>query len=363
MMSFLKHSISLALLAVLIGLPWSGASALAQETPQPQKGQKYAAYAIAFYNLENLFDTVDDPDNRGDDEFLPEGPYNWTETKYKKKLHNMAAVISKLGREYTPYGPAAIAVSEIENKKVLDDLVREPELKEMGLRVLHHSSPDRRGIDVALLYNPRLFRLDGFKAFKYIPPASNPNYITRDELLVTGTMAGEKIHLLIGHWPSKYGGESSSIFREASAALAKSIIDSLFSVDPATKLVLLGDLNDNPDDKSVAQVLGAKQFRNEVPKGGTFNATWDPYSKGIGSLAYQNKWNLYDQLIITEPLISDPEFGTLNYWKAEVFNRPFITTAEGKRKGYPHRTFEANTFTNGYSDHFPTILYLLKKKD
>ena len=358
----LRHPLlSLALLAVLAGLWGSGASASAQVS-KPAKGQKYAAYAVAFYNLENLFDTVDDPDNNGDNEFLPDGPYNWTETKYRQKLHNMAVVLSKLGREYTPYGPAAIAVSEIENKKVLDDLVKEPELKEMGLRVLHHSSPDRRGIDVALLYNPRLFRLDGYKAFKYIPPESFPTYVTRDELLVTGTMAGEKVHILIGHWPSKYGGDTSSIFREASASLAKSIVDSLFRDDPGTKLILTGDLNDNPDDKSVAEVLGAKQFKRDVPKGGMYNATWEPYAKGIGSLAYQNKWNLYDQQIVTEPFIADPEFNTLTYWKVEVFNRPFITTKEGKRKGYPHRTFEANTFTNGYSDHFPTILYFLKKK-
>ena len=348
---------SLALLSVLLGLGGSGASVFAQE-----KGQKYAAYAVAFYNLENLFDTVDDPENPGDNDFLPDGPYHWTETKYKEKLHNLATVLCKLGREHTPFGPAVIGVSEVENKKVLDDLVREPELKEMGLRVLHHSSPDLRGIDVAFLYNPRLFRLDGFKAFKYIPPASNPKYVTRDELLMSGTMAGEKVHFLLGHWPSKYGGDVSSIYREASAALAKHVIDSLFRSDPNTKLILMGDLNDNPDDKSVREVLGAKQYREEVPKGGTYNATWEPYAKGIGSLAYQNKWNLYDQIIITEPLIADPAFETLNYWKAEVFNRPFITTKEGKRKGYPHRTFENNTFVDGYSDHFPTLIYLLKKK-
>ncbi|MDD7558706.1 MAG: endonuclease/exonuclease/phosphatase family protein [Porphyromonas sp.] len=358
-MKNLRHIVLLIALAAFFR-PGGGEVFAAGQNPE--KGGKYRTYAVAFYNLENLFDTVDDPDNPGDDDFLPDGPYNWTEVKYRKKLHNLATVISKLGREYTPYGPAVIGVSEVENKEVLLDLVREPELGDMGLRVLHHSGPDRRGIDVAFLYNPRLFRLDGYKAFKYRAPASKPDYVTRDALLISGLLAGEKVHFIVGHWPSKYGGESSSVLREAAGAQIRSIIDSLYTEDPSTKLIFMGDLNDNPDDKSVAVSLGAKERREDVAPRGTFNATWAPYAKGIGSLAYQDKWNLYDQIILTEPLISDAECRTLTFWKTEVFNRPFITTKEGKRKGYPHRTFEANTFINGYSDHFPTLVYLIKKE-
>lgn len=357
----LAGSLLLGLSLLLLPSEWLLLTAQRHEDRLGQK-ERYATYAVAFYNLENLFDTEDDPDNPGDDDFTPRGAYRWTEAKYRKKLHNLATVLSQLAREETPYGPAVIGVAEVENKRVLLDLVRQPEVKDMGLRVLHHSGPDRRGIDVAFLYNPKLFRLDSYKAFRYVPPIGHPDFVTRDQLLLTGTLSGERIHFLVGHWPSKYGGRSSTIFREAAAELSKHIIDSLYREDRMTKLVLMGDLNDNPDDTSVAQVLGAKQYREEVKPGGTYNATWEPYARGIGSLAYQNKWNLYDQLIITEPFLRDPTFRTLGFWKVEVFNRPFITTKEGKKKGYPHRTFDGNTFIDGYSDHFPTILYLLKKK-
>lgn len=322
--------------------------------------QSYNVYSLAFYNLENLFDTEDDPGNPGDDEFLPGSAYNWTQDKYEKKLDNLAKVISRLAREHCPLGPAAIGVSEVENRKVLEDLVKRPAIEEMGLEIIHKDSPDFRGIDVALLYNPNLFHVTGYFVKPY-HSEQNPNYVSRDQLWVTGILAEEEIHLCVNHWPSRYGGSKSSLLREAAAANVKAVADSLYNDDPDTKIIIMGDLNDDPTNKSTRVVLNARQKVKEVKPGGFYNPMWKLYRKGVGSIAYQGKWSLFDQIILSYPLLGD-DFSQLRYWKAEIFNRDFLILKEGPDKGYPHRTFSGNTFINGYSDHFPSIVYLLKKE-
>lgn len=226
-----------------------------------QAGQLYQVYAVAFYNLENLFDPIDDPTNPRDDEFLPSGPYNWTEAKYQRKLTNMATVLSKLAREHTPYGPAVIGVCEVENRKVLEDLAAHDKVKPMNLQVVHQDGPDWRGIDVALLYNPTLFKLDNYNCHTFPKLAERPNFATRDQLLVSGTLAGERVHYIVCHWPSRYGGAASSYLREKAASLTQSIIDSVYQVEPNAKILIMGDLNDDPVDKSVREVLQAKKER------------------------------------------------------------------------------------------------------
>lgn len=359
MVSQTKSSI-LAVVSAL-ALLLAVASCGTQRRSTTESGKKYDAYAVAFYNVENLFDAEDDPTNRGDDEFLPSGPYNWTQAKYEKKLHNIASVISQLGRDVVPGGPAIIGLAEVENKRVCDDLVARPEIADMGLEVIDVPSPDWRGIETALLYNPRLFRVSNYKAYKYPDLDFRPDYRTRDQLLVSGTLAGEPFHVLVCHWPSRYGGKTSDIYREMAAKLSKQIADSLYNADPKAKLIIMGDLNDDPVDNSTARVLEAKRRPSEVGPRGFFNATWEPYAQGIGTLTYQGKWNLFDQMILTAPLL-DSSRQTLSFWKIEIFNRPFLITQEGKRKGSPHRTFDGNTFINGYSDHLPVITYLIKER-
>lgn len=340
----------------------SGCASIPKKETRAKGKQSYSAYAVAFYNVENLFDTEDDPENKGDNEFLPTGPYNWTEKKYQKKLDNLALVLSRLGREHTPVGPAVIGLAEVENRRVLEDLVARPQIADMGLDIVHVSSPDKRGIETALLYNPTLFKVESYRAYPYPIIDSLPHYRTRDQLLVSGILAGERFHVIVCHWPSRYGGAKSSILREKAAEVTRHIVDSLITVDPRSKIVVMGDLNDDPNNKSVAEVLNAKEFKKDVLQpNDLLNVTWKPFGKGIGTLVYQNKWNLFDQLIISQSLISD-KYETLGYWKLDIFNRPFLHTKEGKRKGYPHRTFEGSSFINGYSDHFPVVLYLLKKR-
>lgn len=321
--------------------------------------KRLGVYAAGFYNLENLWDTEDDPDNPGDDEFTPSGPYEWTDTKYRQKLDNVAKVISQLATEYCPAGPAIIGISEVENRKVIEDLVKREAIASRNYQIVHFESPDHRGIDVAALYNPRLFRFISAQKYPFNKP-DMPDYRTRDILLVNGILAGEPFHLIVNHWPSRYGGAKSSPLREFAASIAKHIADSLHANNPEAKVLIVGDLNDDPSDSSCSKVLDAKKHKKDVKPDGYYNATWKFFDEGIGSLCYQDKWNLFDQQIISGNLLGK-DYSTLKFWKSEIFNRPYLIQQEGKYKGYPLRTFSGTTFQNGYSDHLPTLTYFIKE--
>jgi hypothetical protein len=322
------------------------------------QAQRLGIYSMAFYNLENLFDYERD-ERIFDQDFTPEGTYHWTSEKYFKKLDNLAFVISQLGMEHCPMGPAVIGVAEIENRRVLEDLTQRKELAQRGYGIVHYDSPDRRGIDVALLYLPSLFTVISSRIYNF-RMESMPGYTTRDQLLVSGILAGEPVHIIVCHWPSRSGRKKSSALREHAASISKHIVDSLYCVDPNTKIVIMGDLNDDPDDRSCRVVLGEKKTQEKVDNGGLFNAMWELHEKGIGSLSYRGKWNLFDQMIISEPLLGG-DYASLKFWRSEIFNRDFLIQKEGRYKGYPLRRFSDNTFANGYSDHFPALIYLLKR--
>ncbi len=321
--------------------------------------KKMMVLGVAFYNLENLFDTIN-TNGTYDLEFSPNGARQWNGDKYWKKIHNMSYAISQMTTKTTPMGPAIIGVSEIENKSVLDDLVRAEAIKKWQLQVIHHDSPDRRGVDVGMLYNPRFFRplnvtnhtlrIEGYDSFR-----------TRDQMCVYGLLAGEKVAVIVNHWPSRLGGqEQSSYLREAAAALSKEIADSVWRTDPNVGVIILGDLNDDPHDKSCAKILGAKKNAKDVDSDhGFYNPFWQVLDRGIGSLAYRGGWNLFDQIIISGNLLG--KNGGLKYWKCEVFNREFLRDTEGSRQGYPRRTFASGVFLNGYSDHYPTEIFLIKE--
>jgi len=321
----------------------------------------YQVAAIAFYNFENLFDTEDDPKNWGDDEFLPNGRYNYTEEVYNQKLTNLATVLKQLATDITPDGPAIIGTSEIENDKVLQDLVARPEIKERGYQFVHFDSPDSRGIDVAMLYNPKYFRVLSARALKTdISQSGEKGGKTRDVLYVQGILLGDTINVFVNHWPSRRGGEiASAPLRAIAAGVSKRIIDSLNAVNPRTKSIVMGDLNDDPVDQSVTKVLGAKGEKSEVPVDGLFNPFVNFYKKGIGTLGYDDRWNLFDQIIISGAFLHAGE-NEWKYYRAEVFNREFLKASFGRYKGYPHRSFDDTKWINGYSDHFPTIVYLVK---
>ena len=315
-------------------------------------------YAIAFYNLENLFDTINSNGNY-DLEYSPLGVKKWDTKKYQAKLDNMAYVLSQLAKENCPLGPAVIGVSEIENRSVLEDLVKTGALARQNLEVVHYDSPDLRGIDVALLYNPALFTFESSNSFR-LEVSGMPDFKTRDLLLVSGLIDGEKFHILVNHWPSRSRGQKQSEhLRIAAAKLNRQISDSLRMAEPNSNIVIMGDLNDDPKDTSVQDVLGAKTKRKNVKDKDLFNPLAEIYAKGIGSLGYQGSWNMFDQIIISGNMLGKDR-STFKFWKAEVFNPNYLITQEGQYKGYPKRTHSANTFLNGYSDHFPVIVYMIK---
>ncbi|MBO4871708.1 MAG: endonuclease/exonuclease/phosphatase family protein [Muribaculaceae bacterium] len=342
--------------------------------PALAQDRRYNMYGVMFYNLENLFDTIN---NNGvyDLEFSPNGARQWNNEKYWQKQHNMAYAISQIVTQGTPDGPALIGVSEIENITVLQDLVRQPELKSRRYQIVHHDGPDRRGVDVGLLYNPRVFKVLNvtnqrltaryFNALGY-GQRYNPETRTRDQLCVTGLLAGEKVSVLVNHWPSRLGGqEQSSYLREATAEMARQTIDSLLRDDPNQGIFFMGDLNDDPQDISCAKALGAKREINDVSAyNDLYNPWWKLLDKGIGTLAYKGQWNLFDQIIMNGYFTKyndSKDKPQLTFLRAEVLNRDFLKTYEGDRQGYPMRTYSGGVFLNGYSDHFPTIIYIVKE--
>lgn len=321
--------------------------------------KRFQTFGVAFYNLENLFDTINN-NGKYDFEFSPEGKNRWDGKKYKSKLKNMAYAISQMTTKLTPTGPALIGVSEIENKSVLDDLVKEESIRDRMMQVIHHDSPDRRGVDVALLYNPRFFKPINVTNHT-LHVEGLPNFKTRDQMCVVGLLGGERIGVIVNHWPSRRGGaEQSSYLREAAAQLSKEISDSLRKIDPEIAIIVMGDLNDDPHDKSCSLVLGAHKKQEDAKEGEFFNPFWTMLDKGIGSYCYRGGWDLFDQIIVSQSLLKDGG-SKLTYLKCEVFNKEFLKQQDGQYKGYPHRTFSGGAFLNGYSDHFPTQVFLIKE--
>jgi len=321
----------------------------------------YKVACIGYYNLENLFDTVNDT-LINDEEFLPEGEKAWTQEKYQEKVGNMAYVISKLGTELTPQGISLLGVSEVENREVLHDLVKHPLLEKRDYRIVHRDSPDWRGIDVALLYQAGHFKVTESKWFELkIYKEDGERKYTRDVLFVRGELDGEFVNVLVNHWPSRSGGqERSAPGRNAGAKLCKGIIDSLETLYPESKTLLMGDLNDNPTSPSVKSYLKAKKNPEEVKKGGLYNPMEQFYSQGIGSNAWRDSWSLFDQVIVSKALLSKKQEGYF-FYQAHIYNKKFLTQKSGQYKGYPFRTFSGDNYTGGYSDHYPVFVYLLKE--
>ena len=212
-----------------------------------QAQKKFNLYAVGFYNQENLFDTCHDEGKR-DYDFLPGGSYKWNGLKYSHKLRNMAQALADLGTDKLPgIGCAAIGLAEIENSKVLDDLTAQPALKARGYKYVHVEGPDRRGIDCALLYNPRFFTVRDVKLVPYVPEQKKDSgFVTRGFLTVSGTMAGEHVTIIVCHWPSRF---STSYYREVAARQVRVIKDSLLTADKNCKVMVMGDMNDDPTNK------------------------------------------------------------------------------------------------------------------
>jgi len=325
------------------------------------EAQQVRAGLIAFYNLENLFDTIDTPGVL-DEEFTPDGPNKWSGRRYLEKIDNMALAISRIGEDDGwSGGPAVLGVSEIENRSVLEDLVAHPLLKESNYQIVHYDSPDRRGVDVALMYRPQFFRVtvSASPSLDLRDEDGNPIY-TRDQLVVSGIFDGEPMHFIVNHWPSRSGGElGSRPRRNAAAALSRRLVDSLLQIDNKAKVFVMGDLNDDPTNESLRKYLRASGNAGRLKEGELYNTMFPLFRKGIGSLYYRDGVNLFDQIIITPALLGN-DYSTYKFLLARVFNASFLVQKDGQYKGYPLRSFVGTVWQGGYSDHFPVYVIIVK---
>ncbi len=324
--------------------------------------KKLAGYAIGFYNLENLFDYTHD-EGKNDYEFLPGGSYKWTEMKYTHKIHNMARVLGEMGTDKIPAGCAVIGVSEVENDHVLADLVAQPSLASKGFKYCHIEGPDRRGIDCALLYNPRFFAVRNVKLVPYVPELQKDStFKTRGFLTVSGTLAGEHVTVVVCHWPSRFSG---SFYRETAGKEVRALKDSLLRDDPDVKVLVMGDMNDDPTNASMYKCLGAKEDIDKVEPGEMYNPWYNTLVKGhTGTLKYQGSWNLFDQIVMTPNLLNQNgkhDFSTLKYMSHQIFRRDYLFQDSGKYKGNTKRTTAGGVWLDGYSDHLPVVIYLGKE--
>jgi hypothetical protein len=314
---------------------------------------KKKTVAVGFYNLENYYDTLNDP-KVNDDEFTPDGANAYTGEVFKKKVDNLATVIAQMGMEQTETGVALLGVAEIENEDVLKVLCQHPKLKPRNWKVVHFQGPDERGVDCGLLYNPALFKVMAARSLTV--PVDSGDRPTRDVLYVTGKLTGETVHVFVNHWPSRRGGEAATREKRKTAArVGKQVIDSLMKLDPNTLVINMGDLNDDPINASLTEVLETKWKIDEVRKGGLYNPWTSYYKRGIGTMAYQDAWGLFDQIIVSYGFLRKAQ-GKLQFEEAVIFNKSFMVEKFGQYKNYPKRSYSNGVWNDGYSDHYPTMV-------
>ena len=326
--------------------------------------KKFSVYAIGFYNVENLFDTTHD-EGKNDYDFTPTGSYQWNEMKYRHKLHNMASVLAEMGTDVLPnVGCAAIGLAEVENDHVMNDLTAQPELAARGYKYVHIEGPDHRGIDCALIYNPKFFTVRDTKLVPYVYDLpKDSTRATRGFLTVSGTLAGEHVTIIVCHLPSRGAG---SYYRELGGKQVKALKDSLLREDPKVKVLVMGDMNDDPTNKSMYECLSAKGEISEVGANDMYNPWYNVLVKeGTGTLQYQGKWNLFDQIIMTPNLLNKAgkrDFSELKFWKNQIFRRDYLLQESGKYKGNTKRTTAGGVWLDGYSDHLPVVTYFAKQQ-
>ncbi len=320
----------------------------------------YKVALVGFYNLENLFDTSH-AEGKNDYDFTPSSEYQYNTRIYFDKLDHLASCISQIGTDINPDGLALMGCAEIEDSVVLHDLVRRDPLKSRNLRFVHYESPDERGIDVGFIYNPKYFKVISSAPFYVqLPGGSKEAHHTRDVLYVKGILAGDTVHVFVNHWPSRSGGEERSIpARAAAAQVCRTRIDSLLALNPNSKIIAMGDLNDDPVSPSVAKVMKAKADKDKVGLTDIYNPWINLYKKGIGTLAYQDAWGLFDQIMISGAWLPRDQKGFF-FHKATIFNADFLIQKTGQYRNYPKRTWNGTTYNYGYSDHFPVYITLLK---
>lgn len=328
------------------------------------EAKQYTIRTVAFYNLENLFDTIND--RSINDEASPMMELKSNRSKvYWDKIDKLSSVIMQIGANKANTSPTLLGVSEVENLGVLEDLVKSKNLVKKDYGIIHYDSPDKRGIDVALLYQKRYFKPVHHEVFNPNIYRNGYKVYTRDQLLVSGYLDDELIHVIVNHWPSRSGGEAKSRpLREKAAYQNTKIIAKIREKDPNAKIITMGDFNDDPTNSSFKKVLKTKSNKNEVGTLDIYNPYENLYKRGFNTLGYRDNINLFDMILISSPLLEKgkKDFSDYKMFKAMIFNKRFLTTKRGQFKGYPFRSFSYGGYTGGYSDHYPVYMYLIKEK-
>lgn len=329
-------------------------------TASAQNDGLIGMYAIGFYNLENLFDTQHD-EGKNDYEYLPDGANKWTDMKYQHKLKNMSQVLAEMGTDRIGTGCAIIGVSEVENAHCLSDLCAQEALSKRGFKFCHIEGPDKRGVDCGLLYNPQFFKPAKVWLQPYVLKDADARP-TRGFLTVQGTLGGDSITVIVCHWPSRFSGAPT---RNWAGDQVKAEKDSIQRANSNMKILVMGDMNDDPFSPSMARHLGARRKMADV-KAATdmFNPWWQILLDGRGTLRYDGKWNLFDQIVMSQNCIAgvpSKDYSSLTFYKAEIFRRDYLLQDSGKFKGNPKRTHASGVWLDGYSDHLPVVTYFVRK--
>lgn len=310
-----------------------------------QTSENTNTYNIAFYNLENLFDTIDNTETL-DDDFIPTSDKQWNEKRFQKKIKKLAKVISNIGFTEIGHPPVIIGVAEVENRNVLEALVNSKFLKNKAYDIVHFDSPDERGIDTALLYRKEYFNLLHQEVFTlFLNNEFGIRDYTRDILYVKGQLEGELVHLLVNHWPSRRAGAEETAYKRIAAARRnKEIVDEIMAIDPLAKILVMGDFNDNPHSESIKELTATTLY----------NPMELLLTKFAGSTNYRGSWNLFDQILLSHSFLQ--QYGnSFRFEDAHIFNPKALVTYRGRNKGIPFRTYMGRKYLGGFSDHFPVF--------
>jgi len=302
-----------------------------------------------FYNLENLFDIIDDEDTF-DEDFLPSSDKKWTKKRYKNKLRKLSHAISKIGLNIANKPPAIMGLAEVENNRVIEDLLNAKHLKELPYNFVHYDSPDERGIDVAFIYDTSQFKVTHSEVFPLNLFDDEGNIDrTRDILLVQGLIDEVPLNIIVNHWPSRRKGvnETENTRLKASKKV-EFIIEKLKSQDKNARILIMGDFNDGPENNSIKNLVNNQDVYNPM-------ATLKSHDKG--SVSYKLEWNIFDQILFSTNFF---ERDTLSFDSAHIFDEDFLKLFNGKYKGIPFRTYVGKKYKGGYSDHFPVYIILEK---
>jgi predicted extracellular nuclease len=318
--------------------------------PDKERGEE--GLRVGFYNLENLFNTVNDTMVR-DGEFTPTGMKNWNEYRYNQKSNQMAQAIFAMGGwEF----PAIVGLCELENKGVIEDLIQRDVIKKAEYQIVHYESIDRRGIDVALIYRPSKFEVLFSKPYR-IKLDGDSDFRTRDVLYVKGVaLSKDTLHLFVNHWPSRYGGQlESEPKRMAAAQTVRSVVDSIYKTQPRAHIIIMGDLNDHPENKSISDVLQAGTYGEEERDLVNLMTGEMNY---VGSHRYRGEWSFLDHIIVSPSLLDQSGLDVIGS-RAWVTDSPLLLTDDNRYPGkIPFRTYGGPTFLGGFSDHLPVFIDL-----